>query len=61
MRRIFSETQALGLPEPVEIGMRVRLTIYLADPMLLLAAKDSEKEKLAAVFGNKSVSGELDK
>lgn len=32
VRRIFSEAQALGLPEPdiIEIGMRLRLTVYLA-------------------------------
>ncbi|WP_317204741.1 Fic family protein [Janthinobacterium sp.] len=37
VRRIFSDAQALGLPEPViiEMGMRVRLTIYLAEPMVL--------------------------
>ena len=34
VRRIFSEAQALGLREPdiIEIGMRVRLTVYLAEP-----------------------------
>jgi ATP-dependent DNA helicase RecG len=32
VRRIFSEAQALGLPEPaiVEVGMRLRLTVYIA-------------------------------
>ena len=37
VRRIFSDAQALGLPEPVivEIGMRVRLTVYLAKSMVL--------------------------
>ena len=32
VRRIFREAKQLGLPEPeiVEIGMRVRMTIYLA-------------------------------
>jgi len=32
---IFREAEQLGLPEPeiIEIGMRVRLTIYLAKPI----------------------------
>jgi len=32
VRRIFHEAEQLGLPEPeiVEIGMRIRLTIFLA-------------------------------
>ncbi len=35
--RMFKEAEALGLPQPeiIEVGMRVRFIVYLAEPLIL--------------------------
>ena len=35
VRRMFKEAEALGLPQPeiIEVGMRVKFIIYLAEPI----------------------------
>ena len=47
VRRIFSEAQRQGLPEPKieEIGMRLRFTIYLAKPLEMKLDRGLESEK----------------
>ena len=46
VRRIIKEAEALGLPELQikEIGMRMRITVTLAEPILTSAAKDGGAE-----------------
>jgi hypothetical protein len=53
---MFNEAEALGLPQPeiIEVGMRVRLIVYLAEG-------EASKAELAQGLGHKSVSGELHK
>ena len=47
IRRIFGEAEALGLPKPeiIEIGMRVRFIVYLAESIVLPAESYSGKNK----------------
>jgi predicted HTH transcriptional regulator len=37
VRRMFREAEALGLPQPeiIEVGMRVRFIVYMANPLVL--------------------------
>jgi len=45
VRKIFAEAKQLQLPEPeiTEIGMRVRMTIFLATPHKIATANETEK------------------
>ncbi len=46
VRRIFEEAKELGLPEPKieEVGMRVRFTVFLAEPVKILPSDSSGLE-----------------
>jgi ATP-dependent DNA helicase RecG len=48
---IFNEADALGLPEPqiMEIGLRIRVTVYLAAPILVYEGQAQEKQLVAQV------------
>ncbi len=43
---LFREAEALGLPEPqiMEIGIRIRITVYFAAPLSVFASNAQEKE-----------------
>ena len=48
VRRIFTEAQELGLPEPVfeEVGMRLRVVVYLAESMPLARPTEQVSEQV---------------
>ena len=48
VRRIFREAEELGLPEPqfVEIGMRLRVVVYLAEAQRLVPRTDKASEQV---------------
>ncbi|HML85811.1 MAG TPA: ATP-binding protein, partial [Bacteroidales bacterium] len=53
VRRMFKEAEALGLPRPeiIEIGMRVRFIVYLADSIALSTESHAGKEENASWSG----------
>ena len=48
VRRIFREAQELGLPEPqfIEIGIRLRVVVFLAEPQRLAPAAEPATEQV---------------
>jgi ATP-dependent DNA helicase RecG len=48
---IFNEADALGLPEPqiMEIGLRIRVTVYLAAPISVYRCQAQERQRAAQV------------
>jgi len=53
VRRMFKEAKALGLPEPeiIEIGMRVRFIVYLAEPVVLPLRSRSSRDQVGTKQG----------
>ena len=48
VRRMFKEAEALGLPQPeiIEVGMRVRFIVYLAESLVLPSEIRTSKEQV---------------
>jgi len=48
VRRMFREAEALGIPEPeiIEVGMRLRFIVYLAESVVLPSEMRSSKNKV---------------
>jgi len=53
VRRMFKEAKALGLPEPemIEVGMRVRFIIYLAEAVILPSGIKSSRDQAGTKQG----------
>jgi predicted HTH transcriptional regulator len=53
VRRMFKEAEVLGLPQPeiIEVGMRVRFIVYLAESLVLPSEIRTSKEQVGTKPG----------
>jgi predicted HTH transcriptional regulator len=49
VRRMFREAEALGLPQPeiIEVGMRLRFIVYLAEPLILSPKNEQGRDQVS--------------